>query len=76
MESAMVPSFSFYAHMLFLAIQGTANGMVPPPNQTHSPNWQPILFGLNIYKETSTQRGYFLKCFKIVFPKNGKIFLH
>ena len=39
----MVPSFFISTPIpLFLAILGTANGMVPPPNQMHSSNWQPI----------------------------------
>lgn len=53
MESAMVPSFFISTPIpLFPAILGTANGTIPPPDQTQSPIGSPSLFDLNIYRDT------------------------
>ena len=77
MESAMVPSFFISTPIpLFPAILGTANGTIPPLDHTQSPIGSPSLFGLSLYKGLFTWRGHFPKHFKIVFRKNGELFLY
>lgn len=74
MESAMVPSFLFLRLYAFPAIQGTANGTVPPPDQTHSPNSQPIPVWSQYIQRTFCMKGVLSQLLQNCFSEKWKTF--